>query len=197
MWDEKYSSEIYQYGKEPNQFLKDNFSCIRKGKVLCLAEGEGRNAIFLAEQGYQVTAVDSSIVGLNKARKLAKEHNVEVDFIQADLAHYELGHNCWDGIISIFCHLPETLRVKLHKQIVIGLKNQGTFLLEAYTPEQLLFKTGGPGSVSLMLSEKELQDHFKDLEFKLLAEKERDIQEGILHAGIGAVVQLIAQKVRD
>ena len=89
MWDERYSAEEYVYGTSPNNFLEANFSSIPKGKVLSLAEGEGRNAVFLAKQGYSVTAVDASLVGLNKARKLAEDNGVVIEFIQADLANYD------------------------------------------------------------------------------------------------------------
>src|SRR5919112_1168906 len=110
MWDERYSSEEYAYGTKPNRFLEAKVSFIPKGKVLSLAEGEGRNAVYLAKQGYSVTAVDASIVGLNKAGKLAEENGVVVELIHADLADYDLGEDEWDGIVSIFCPLPSPLR---------------------------------------------------------------------------------------
>lgn len=135
MWDERYSAEEYVYGTSPNNFLEANFSSIPKGKVLSLAEGEGRNAVFLAKQGYSVTAVDASLVGLNKARKLAEDNGVVIEFIQADLADYDLGENQWDGIVSIFCPLPSSVRKQLHKKVVAGLKPNGVFLIEAYTPD--------------------------------------------------------------
>ena len=131
MWDERYSAEEYAYGTNPNNFLEANVSSIPKGKVLSLAEGEGRNAVFLAKQGYSVTAVDSSLVGLNKARKLAEENGVIVEFIHTDLAEYDLGENKWDGIVSIFCPLPSSIRKQLHKKVEAALKRDGVFLLEA------------------------------------------------------------------
>src|SRR5262245_21514589 len=114
MWDERYSSEEYAYGTKPNEFLEANFNRIPKGNLLSIAEGEGRNAVFLAKQGYTVTAVDASLVGLNKARKLAEEHGVSIELIQADLADYDLGENQWDGIVSIFCPLPSAIRKQLY-----------------------------------------------------------------------------------
>lgn len=137
MWDERYSAEGYAYGTKPNKFLKGNVNCIPKGKILSLAEGEGRNAVFLAKQGDSVTAVDASLVGLNKTRKLAEEKGVVVECIHADLAEYDLGENKWDGIVSIFCPLPSSLRKELYKKVMTGLKRNGVFLLEAYTPHQL------------------------------------------------------------
>lgn len=194
MWDERYSSEEYAYGTTPNEFLVEKVSCIPKGKVLSLAEGEGRNAVFLAKQGYSVTAVDASLVGLNKARKLAEENDVVIELIHADLADYDLGKNKWDGIVSIFCPLPSALRKELYKKVVAGLKQNGVFLLEAYTPDQLKHGTGGGSSVDSMQSEESLSLELSGLKFKHLIELERDVIEGLYHTGIGSVVQAIATK---
>ena len=194
MWDERYSTEEYAYGAAPNEFLVEKAHYIPKGKVLSLAEGEGRNAVFLAQQGYSVTAVDASEVGLNKARKLAEEKGVIVEFIYADLADYDLGEKQWDGIVSIFCPLPSTIRKALYKKVMAGLKLNGVFLLEAYTPEQLKYGTGGGNSVDTMQSEITLRLELAGLTFNHLAELERNVVEGIYHTGIGLVVQAIAIK---
>ena len=194
MWDERYSIEEYAYGTKPNKFLEENVHHIPKGKVLSLAEGEGRNAVFLAKQGYSVTAVDGSIVGLNKARKLAEENGVVVEFIHADLADYDLGENKWDGIVSIFCPLPSSLRKQLYKKVEAGLKRNGVFLLEAYTVNQLKHGTGGGTSADVMQSEESLRLELAGLKFRHLIELERDVIEGLYHTGIGAVVQAIASK---
>lgn len=194
MWDERYSAAEYAYGTNPNNFLEANFSSIPKGKVLSLAEGEGRNAVFLAKQGYSVTAVDASIVGLNKARKLAEANGVVVEFIQADLADYDLGENQWEGVVSIFCPLPSSIRKQVHQKVAAGLKPNGVFLLEAYTPNQLKYGTGGGSSVDVMQSQETLSRELAGLKFQHLIELERDIIEGIYHTGIGAVVQAIASK---
>ena len=194
MWDERYSAEEYAYGTKPNEFLEENFHHIPKGKVLSLAEGEGRNAIFLAKQGYSVTAVDLSIVGLNKARKLAEENGVVVEFIHADLADYDLGEDKWDGIVSIFCPLPSPVRKRLYKKVEAGLKRNGVFLLEAYTPDQLKRGTGGGISADVMQSKESLSQELAGLKFRHLMELERDVIEGVYHTGIGAVVQAIASR---
>ncbi|MEG4504384.1 class I SAM-dependent methyltransferase [Microcoleus sp. F6_B4] len=194
MWDERYSAQEYAYGTNPNKFLEANVSSIPKGKVLSLAEGEGRNAVFLAKQGYSVTAVDASLVGLNKARKLAEDNGVIVEFIHTDLAEYDLGENKWDGIVSIFCPLPSSIRKQLHKKVEAALKGNGVFLLEAYIPDQLKYGTGGGNSVDVMQSKESLSLELAGLKFKHLIELERDVVEGIYHTGIGAVVQAIASK---
>ena len=194
MWDERYNTEEYAYGTQPNEFLEENFQHIPKGKVLSLAEGEGRNAVFLARQGYSVTAVDGSIVGLNKARKLAAENGVAVEFIHADLADFDLGENVWDGIISIFFPLPSLLRKQLYKKVEAGLKQNGVFLIEAYTPAQLKHGTGGGSSGDTMQSKESLSLELANLKFKHLIELEREVIEGSYHTGTGAVVQAIASK---
>ncbi len=194
MWDERYSAEHYVYGTSPNKFLEENVKAMPKGKVLSLAEGEGRNAIFLARQGYAVTAVDASLVGLEKAKKLASDNGVVIEFIHADLEEYGIGENKWDGIVSIFCPVPTVLRKKLHKKVVAGLKKKGVLLLEAYTPNQLKHGTGGGNSVDLMMSRELLNVELAGLTFSHLVELECNVVEGTHHTGIGAVVQAIATK---
>ena len=192
MWDERYGSEEYAYGKIPNKFLEENFKAIPRGKVLSLAEGEGRNAVFLARQGYSVTAVDGSRVGLQKAKKLAEENGVSLELVHADLASFDIGNNKWDGIVSIFCPLPSALRKELHKKVVAGLKTNGVFLLEAYSPAQLKYRTGGGNSADTMTTRESLIVELAGLKFKHLIELERNVVEGVYHTGPGAVVQAIA-----
>jgi len=193
-WDERYAGDGYLYGTEPNTFLKENFSVIPKGKVLLPAEGEGRNAVFLARQGYEVTGVDSSVVAVEKARKLARINGVNVTTIAADLAQFDFGMEKWDGIVSVFCHLPPDLRKQVHAWIVKGLKKGGVFLAEAYTPEQLKYKTGGPPVRELLVSLTDLKRELQGLRFVHAIETVRKVREGMLHSGKGAVVQIIAVK---
>lgn len=194
MWDKRYSKDEYVYGTEPNTFLKENYSQIPKGKVLCLAEGEGRNAVFLAKQGYDVTAVDSSSVGLEKAQKLADKNEVTIKCIHADLADFEIETEKWDGIISIFCHLPPPLRKDVYRNVMNGLKAGGVVLIEGYTPNQLSHGTGGPKVAEMMISKEILTEELKGIHFSHLIEMEREIIEGSLHSGLGAVVQAIGSK---
>ena len=134
-WNERYQDESFFYGKEPNDFLKENIELIKPGsKILCLAEGEGRNAVYLATKGFFVTAIDQSSVGLEKLKLLATENNVIVETMVADLNDYQIEENKWDVILSIWCHLPSELRKKVHANCVKGLKQNGIFILEAYIP---------------------------------------------------------------
>lgn len=194
MWDQRYDGDDYAYGKLPNDFLKEKFDRLTSGSVLCLAEGEGRNAVWLAQQGVKVTAVDSSEVGLKKARRLAQERGVSITTLHVDLKDFEIGLNQWDYIVSIFCHLPPDIRKLVHQRCVNGLRLGGKMLLEAYTPKQLEYKTGGPPVAEMMMDSDILSSELNGLEFIDLSEKIRQIHEGEFHNGKGAVVQLIARK---
>jgi len=194
MWDERYSDEEYVYGKDPNEFLAKAVDKIPLGKVLCVAEGEGRNAVFLAAQGYDVTAVDASAVGLEKARKLAEERGVSITTIVRDLAHFDIEPLSWDGVVSIFAHVPPQVRKDLHLKIVNGLRSGGVLILESYRPDQLKYKTGGPPTADFMMTLEGLEKELKGLNFEYGVELDRDVVEGKFHTGKGAVVQIIGVK---
>ena len=194
MWDERYAVAEFVYGKEPNTFLAEHYLKLPKGKVLSLAEGEGRNAVFLAAQGFEVTAVDASLVGLDKGRQLAEELGVHVEWIHADLNDFDMGLQQWDGIVSIFCPLPSSIRQKLYQKLPQALKPGGVFLLEAYTPDQVGRGTGGGNSLDVMQTVISLIAELPGLTFNHLQELEREVVEGIYHTGNGCVVQAIAQK---
>ncbi|WP_298431624.1 class I SAM-dependent methyltransferase [Geobacter sp.] len=194
MWDERYAAADFVYGTEPNDFLVRVSGLIPPGKVLCLAEGEGRNAVFLAKRGHRVVAVDSSAVGLAKAERLAAENGVRIETVTADLANFVIEPGGWDAIVSIFCHLPPTLRRAVHRQVVQGLRPGGLFVLEAYTPAQLKMGTGGPPSAELMMTLAELREELAGLEFLEARETERNVVEGRFHTGRGAVVQIVARR---
>ena len=193
-WDERYDTVDFVYGREPNAFLAEVSEQIPPGDVLCLAEGEGRNAVFLARQGHRVVAVDSSVVGLAKAARLAEESGVRIETVTADLTEFAIDPGRWDAIVSIFCHLPPQLRRALHRKVVEGLRPGGLFILEAYTPAQLALRTGGPPTEEMMMTLAGLREELAGLEFLHGREIERDVVEGRLHTGRGAVVQVVARK---
>ncbi len=194
MWDERYSQAEYAYGKSPNDFLKQHIARLNQGRSLCLADGEGRNSVFLAQHGHDVVAVDQSAPGMQKARQLAEEKSVSIEAVVADLADFTIEQNSWDNIVSIFCHLPVALRKQVHASAVRGLKSGGVLLLEAYTPEQIQLGTGGPAVAEMTMTLELLQDELQGLEFLHAEEKQREVVEGLYHTGTGAVVQLIARK---
>jgi len=194
-WDTRYESSEFVFGTNPNDFLKESTPKLAKGSViLCLGEGEGRNAVFLAKQGFSVTAVDMSIVGLQKASRLAQEHSVSINTQVADLAQFEFCENCWNGIISIFCHLPPEIRPHVYQKVVKALKPGGFFILEAYTPRQLAYKTGGPSNPAMLYELEDLRTDLAGLEMIIAEEKIREIHEGSAHSGNASVVQILARK---
>jgi SAM-dependent methyltransferase len=194
-WAARYGGDEYFYGTEPNDFLREQAGRLKPGaKVLCLAEGEGRNAVFLAGRGCAVTGVDQSAAGLEKTRRLAKERGVTVETVRADLADYDLGTARWDGIVSIWAHVPPALRRSLYARGAAALKPGGVLILEAYTPDQLRHKTGGPPDPALTPRLADLREELAGLRLEIGRELERDVREGRGHGGLSAVVQVVAVK---
>ena len=192
-WDERYGQRFESYGSEPNDFLRSVADRLPEGPVLCLAEGEGRNAVFLAERGHAVTAVDLSPVGLANAAALAEERGVALETIEADLADYDPGVGHWAAIVSIWAHVPPAVRGPLHARCVRALKPGGAFVLEAYTPRQLDCPgVGGPPTMELLMTPEILRVELTGLRFELCHEVERDVDEGRYHHGPSATVQVLA-----
>lgn len=199
MWDQRYSEPEFAYGQQPNDFLVACLDAIpAKSQILCLAEGQGRNAVYLAQQGHEVTAVDQSAVGLQRAQQLAAEKGVTIQAVVADLAAFDLGHQQWDAIVSIAAHLPPAVREKVHHQIQTALNPAGVFILEAYSPEHLhLPGIGGPPphQAELLMPLDILHQELAGLNFEIAHEIERDVEEGPYHSGLSGVVQVLARKL--
>ncbi|MDX5408536.1 MAG: class I SAM-dependent methyltransferase [Chromatiaceae bacterium] len=194
-WDQRYACEHLVYGDLPNDFLLEQEHKLAPGaNVLCLAEGEGRNAVYLAKRGCNVTAVDISAVALQKAEKLAQQHQVRLNLIQADLASFELGQQQWHGIVAIFMHLPPALRQRIFAQIAAALKPGGIFIGEFYRPEQLKYGSGGPGDINMLYSTSLLASELTGLQIPYLLATERHVLEGVGHTGLAAVSQVVALK---
>ena len=195
IWNQRFSGNEHYYGLEANDFLKAASTHIPKGSsVISLGEGEGRNSVFLAEQGHRVTAVDIALSGLKKTAELATKRGVKVLTEHADLSAYELTEGAWGAVINIFCHLPKSARQHVHQQVKKGLQAGGVFIFECYSTEQLAFGTGGPKDINLLYTAEELQQDFAELEILHLAKVEREIHEGQGHTGMSSVIQLIARK---
>ena len=194
MWDERYSEEGFAYGTQPNDFLVEMADRIPPGPVLCLAEGEGRNAVFLATRGHEVVAVDQSAVGLEKAHGLAIQHGVSIETRASDLAEFNYEAARYAGIVSIWAHMPPDVRRVVHKECVKALMPGGVMVLEAYTPAQAGRGTGGPPNPALCMNAAGLRQELAGLEFELLLERERLVSEGRYHDGNSAVVQMVARR---
>lgn len=196
-WNQRYSAEEYFYGTTPNGFVAECAPLIPPGPVLCLADGEGRNAVFLATRGHTVTAMDQSSVGLAKARQLAAEQKpvVTITTCVSDLADFAITAGAWSGIVATFVHLAQPLRRNVHQRVTAGLRPGGVFILEAYTPDQVRHRTGGPvNQPELLMKLEELRDELAGLDFVIARELVRDVSEGAGHKGHGAVVQVLARK---
>ena len=194
-WDNRYTPADFVFGTATNDFLRQCANYIPAGPVLCLGEGEGRNAVFLAGRGYNVTAVDQSAVGLAKAERLAAQCGVILNTEVVDLRDYTIEPESWSAIVSIFVHLPPPLRRDVHSAAAIGLHSGGVFILEAYTPAQVRHKTGGPvATPELLMTLDQLRGELLGLELEIGRELERDLSEGGSHSGRGAVVQVLARR---
>jgi SAM-dependent methyltransferase len=194
-WDDRYSGAEYLYGTEPSDFLAERFSVLPAGgEILCLADGEGRNGVFLASQGMRVTGVDSSAVGLAKAERLAAERGVALTTVVADLSEWDPGEARWDGVVSIWAHLPVPVRAALHPRLARALRPGGVLLLEHYHPRQLGYGTGGPPDPSMMLTLDELDAAFAGWTRVHGFEGERVVIEGNGHGGKSYVTQAILKK---
>lgn len=194
-WDERYSADDLAYGNGPNAFLVDQVDALRPGNCLCLAEGQGRNAVWLAGRGFAVIAMDQSPVGMARAADLAAARHLALATLVADLAVYDLGAECWDNIVSIFGHLPAALRADVHRRVVRALRPGGSFLLEAYVPAQLdMPGKGGPQSADMLADLATLRAELAGLDFVLAREVHREVDEGLYHQGLSAVVQIVARK---
>ena len=193
MWDERYAREGFVYGTAPNDFVAASVGAL-KSPVICLASGEGRNPVWLAEQGFAVTAVDGSQVGVDKTLKLAAERGVAVDAVQADLADFDIGEACWGGAVITFGHLPPALRAKVHAGVVRGLRPGGALVMEVYTPRQLGRGTGGPPVEHMLYEPDDIRRELRGLSFERCAEIERPVVEGWAHTGTAAVLQIVGIK---
>lgn len=196
MWDQRFDRDDYLYGTTPSQFLVAQHNRLRPGqRALVVAEGEGRNAVYLAEQGLKVTALDSSRVALAKAQRLATERRVEVDFREADLAHWQWEPDAYDLVAAIFIQFADPdLRAAIFAGMQQTLVPGGLLLLHGFTPAQLAYGTGGPPCAELLYTSELLRDAFAEMEILRLDEYELELQEGSGHAGQAALIDLVARK---
>lgn len=193
MWNERYATNEFAYGTEPNSFLAQNAKLLTS-PVLSLAEGEGRNAVFLASLGLEVLGIDASDVGLAKAQRLAASRGLTIRTEVADLATYKPPENFYGSVISISAHLPSEVRNRLYPLIERSLKPGGIILLESYSKSQISRDTGGPRDIDMLVDLADLEQQFPNCEPILRQEIEREIIEGKFHTGLASVVQFIARK---
>ncbi len=197
MWNERYSTQEFIFGKEPSQFVKKYAASLwPKSKILLPADGEGRNSCYLASLGHDVYASDYSQIGQEKAKKLAQELNVNVNFSIFDVENEEWENEIYDAIFAVFIQFsPPDARAKVFKGIKKSLKKGGTLYLHGYTPKQLEYGTGGPKQVENLYTQELLRNEFADFEIKILESYETVLDEGAGHKGISALIDLVAIKL--
>ena len=195
-WQERYSTPDYRFGKEPNEFLVRCQPLLpRTGKALAVADGEGRNGVWLARQGLEVLSIDFSPAALAKARALAAEHHVAITFVEADIHAWPYPDDSFDVVIDIFTQFsapPD--RARKWAGMRRALKHGGLLIVEGYTPKQLAYGTGGPKQVEHLYTRDMLQRAFGDLADVAIVEEERELREGPGHSGMSAYIGLTARK---
>lgn len=193
-WDQRYDSEAYVYGTEPNDWFVEKLKIIKPGKLLLPAEGEGRNAVWAASQEWEVTAFDQSTVGKNKAIRLAASKNVVIDYMIQDIRSYRGKENLFDAVGLIFVQLPPEYRIKFHAELIKSLKPGGCMIVEAFSKAQLHNNSGGPKNEELLYDPDELRSDFDSLKILEFHSVKVHLQEGKLHHGIADVIRLFARK---
>ncbi|MBP6545942.1 MAG: class I SAM-dependent methyltransferase [Phenylobacterium sp.] len=196
LWDRRYAQSDYLFGVEPNAFLARQAGRLRPGwRALAVADGEGRNGVWLAQQGLSVLSVDSSAVAQAKARSLAQARGVEMDFEQVDLAAWTWPRAEFDLVAAIFIQFaPPALRTRLFVDMARVLKPGGLLLLQGYRPEQIAYATGGPSVAENLYTEPLLREAFAGLEILDLQSHDTAIHEGVGHDGLSALIDLVARR---
>jgi 2-polyprenyl-3-methyl-5-hydroxy-6-metoxy-1,4-benzoquinol methylase len=200
MWDIRYSKNEYAYGIEPNEFLKETIEKHQfSGSILFAAEGEGRNAIFAAKKGLEVTAFDISIEGKNKADKLAEAQNVSIDYQVGDFFSLDCSKRQYDSAVLVFAHFPPPILSKYHQKISELIKSSGLIILEGFSKNHLSYqkdnpKVGGPSKIEMLFSKESILQDFPNFEIVQLEECEVELNEGLYHQGTGSVIRFIGRK---
>lgn len=198
-WNDRYRNAEYAYGVEPNKFLKEQLEKLPAGKILFPAEGEGRNAVYAATLGWDVSAFDISSEGRNKAIRLADSKSVSIDYQVGELPALNYRKNQFDAVALIFAHFPPQIRSAYHRLLDTCLHKDGIIIFEAFSKKHLEYrvkneKVGGPADAASLFSTEELQSDFKGYEIIELEETEAELSEGLYHNGKGSVIRFVGRK---
>lgn len=199
-WNERYSKEEYAYGEEPNSYLQMQLQKFSPGKILFPAEGEGRNAVFAAKLGWQVSAFDISSEGQKKAIRLAEKNKVAIDYKVGSLDSMNYKDESFDAIALIFAHFPAANKSSYHQTLKTYLKKGGILLFEAFSKNHLQYqakneRVGGPKDLESLFSIEEIQHDFPEFEVLELTESVVDLKEGPFHSGQGSVIRFTGRKM--
>ena len=194
-WNERFSTDSYLFGELPNAYLAEKTPLLQKGKALCIADGEGRNSVWLASQGFEVDAFDFSPVALAKAEKLSAKHAVNVHFKCSGWESFDWKPNYYDTIAGIFFQFADpSPRRDLFEKLNLSLKSGGTLIIQGYGKEQLNYKTGGPGILENLYDEELLLTSFPGYKVLDLITYTQEVDEGPGHSGMSALVGFVGQK---
>jgi trans-aconitate methyltransferase len=194
-WDQNFSAPGYKYGTAPNAFLADQATRLQvPSDVLLPGDGEGRNGVWLAQQGHHVTAVDSSRVGLDKAKTLAQERGVNISTVLADLADWSPAPESADALVLVYLHLPPSIRAGAHQRLMQALRPRGLLIVEAFHPAQLQHSSGGPKDAAMLYTLDTLRQDFAGMQELLAYEGLTTLSEGPGHQGLAHVTRWVAQR---
>lgn len=198
-WDDRYRNEEYAFGTEPNIYFKQELDLLKSSKILLAAEGEGRNAVYAAERGWDAVAFDISEEGKNKALQLAKSKNVEINYKVGELPDLDFENESFDAIALVYAHFPSMIKSEYHQLLDKLLKKGGVLIFEAFSKRHLEYrlkneKVGGPTDIESLFSIDELKSDFQNYDFQVLKEEIIDLNEGLYHIGTGSVIRLTGIK---
>jgi SAM-dependent methyltransferase len=194
-WNNSFSDKDFVYGKSENAFINDKSEIIPShSKVGCFAEGEGRNAVYLAKLGHDITAYDQSTIGLEKTKTLASQNNVEVETVEIDLTEEKVKANQYDAAIMVFGHVPKKDQKFLMESMFESVKSGGSIIFEVYSESQLAYQTGGPKSVELLYDPVDVLEWIKKYKCIHFYYGEAERNEGKRHVGLGHVIQVVIKK---
>jgi SAM-dependent methyltransferase len=196
-WNERFDKKEFIFGKEPNEYLVEQAALYLKpnSSVLCIADGEGRNGVWLAKQGMQVTGFDVSDIALAKANQFAADNDVNIQYSLCDTDGFDWQANSYDAVIGIFIQFADPdMRARIFKQVHQALKPGGLFILQGYTPKQLEYKTGGPSLIEHLYTEQMIRELSQDFEVLDLQCYEKELSEGARHTGMSALLGMVAKK---
>ncbi|MEP7322460.1 MAG: class I SAM-dependent methyltransferase [Saprospiraceae bacterium] len=198
-WNERYKKEEFAYGEQPNNYLKDQLEKLNPGTILFPAEGEGRNAVFAAKLGWNVSAFDISIEGKNKALSLADQNKVTIEYQVGELQFLHFSTEPFDVIALIYAHFPADIKSTYHKTLNQYLRKGGVIIFEAFSKNHLDYiakneKVGGPKDLDMLFSIDEIKSDFEDFHIIELEEKEIELNEGVFHNGKGSVIRFVGRK---
>jgi len=192
MWNQRYANREYVYGTEPNLFFKEQILKLTPGKLLLPAEGEGRNGVFAALNGWEVVAFDSSTVAKEKAQKLSVKNKVLLNYLVSSFESFHFQKEWFDSVALIFAHSPQ--RERVHKKMIQFLKPGGKVILTGFSKDQILYNTGGPRQIEMLFSQKELEEDFSNLSHLEVWKEVVNHEEGSHHSGKASVIRLLGEK---